>query len=125
MSTQTDPPVTARGKDWLTEWNPEDQANWDSQRAWKTLWITTFTLTLAFISWFLASALAPKLKNLGFDISAGQLYWLIAMPGLAGGTLRLIWTFLPPIIGTRKLVTITTALFLLPLVGWGLAVQNP
>jgi len=125
MSTQTDPPVTARGKDWLTEWNPEDQANWDSQRAWKTLWVTTFTLTLAFISWFLASALAPKLKNLGFDISAGQLYWLIAMPGLAGGTLRLIWTFLPPIIGTRKLVTITTALFLLPLVGWGLAVQNP
>ena len=47
------------------------------------------------------------------------------MPGLAGGTLRLIWTFLPPIVGTRKLVTVTTALLLLPLVGWGLAVQNP
>ena len=47
------------------------------------------------------------------------------MPGLAGGTLRLIWTFLPPIMGTRKLVTLTTALFVIPLIGWGLAVQNP
>lgn len=116
---------TRKGGDWLETWNPEDPAQWDSGRAWKTLWITTFNLTLAFISWFLASALAPKLKNLGFDISESQLYWLIAMPGLAGGTLRLIWTFLPPIIGTRKLVSITTALFLLPLVGWGFAVQNP
>ena len=44
---------------------------------------------------------------------------------LAGGTLRLIWTFLPPILGTRKLVTLTTAMFLVPLIGWALAVQNP
>ena len=113
-ATGTPAPAARKGGDWLESWNPEDAENWDSARSWKTLWITTFNLTLAFISWFLASALAPKLKNLGFDISAGQLYWLIAMPGLAGGTLRLIWTFLPPITGTRKLVTITTALFLLP-----------
>jgi NNP family nitrate/nitrite transporter-like MFS transporter len=113
-----------RGRDWLDSWNPEDPQQWDSGRAWKTLWITTFNLTLAFIAWFLASALAPKLKNLGFDLSDAQLYWLVAMPGLAGGTLRLVWTFLPPIVGTRKLVTYTTALLLLPLVGWGIAVQN-
>ncbi|TXH44635.1 MAG: NarK/NasA family nitrate transporter [Actinobacteria bacterium] len=118
-------PPARKGSDWLTSWNPEDPATWDSKRAWRTLAITTFNLTLAFIAWYLASALAPNLKNLGFNLSSGQLYWLIAMPGLAGGTLRLIWTFLPPIIGTRKLVTITTALFLLPLIGWGLAVQSP
>lgn len=98
MTTQAAPPPQVRkGKDWLDSWNPEDPQTWDSGRAWKTLWITTFNLTLAFIAWFLASALAPKLKNLGFDISDAQLYWLVAMPGLAGGTLRLIWTFLPPI----------------------------
>jgi NNP family nitrate/nitrite transporter-like MFS transporter len=49
---------------------------------------------------------------------------VIAMPGLVGGALRLISTFLPPIVGTRKLVTGSTALLLLPLVGWGLTVQN-
>ena len=120
----TDAPHARTGKDWLPSWDPEADT-WDSGRAWKTLWVTTFALTLAFITWFLASALAPKLNSIGFDLSEAQLYWLIAMPGLAGGTLRLIWTFLPPILGTRKLVTLTTALFLVPLVGWALAVQNP
>jgi MFS transporter, NNP family, nitrate/nitrite transporter len=121
MSTPT---AKKRGSDWLAEWDPES-SSWDSGRAWKTLWVTTFALTLGFVTWFLASAIAPKLNSLGFDLSEGQLYWLIAMPGLAGGTLRLVWTFLPPVMGTRKLVTLTTALFLIPLIGWALAVQNP
>jgi MFS transporter, NNP family, nitrate/nitrite transporter len=119
----TDAPAVRTGKDWLPSWDPENA--WDSGRAWKTLWVTTYALTLGFITWFLASAIAPKLTSIGFDLTQGQLYWLIAMPGLAGGTLRLIWTFLPPIMGTRKLVTYTTALFVIPLIGWGLAVQNP
>ena len=32
--------------------------------------------------------------------------------------------FLPPVLGTRKLVTVTTALLVLPLVGWAIAIQN-
>ena len=71
------------------------------------------------------SALAPILNNIGFDLSTSQLYWLTAMPGLAGGSLRLVWMFLPPVIGTRKLVWMSTLLLLFPLVGWGIAVQNP
>jgi NNP family nitrate/nitrite transporter-like MFS transporter len=126
MATPTAPQAPARrGADWLDSWAPEDPEQWDSGRAWKSLWVTTFNLTLCFATWFLVSALAPKLNNIGFDLSKSQLYWLAAMPGLAGGTLRLIWTFLPPLMGTRKLVTITSALLLLPAIGWGLAVQNP
>lgn len=113
------------GGDWLDSWDPEDPQTWDSGRAWKTLWITTFNLTLAFVTWFLVSALAPVLNSIGFDLSKGQLYWLVAMPGLAGGSLRLVWMFLPPILGTRKLVWLSSALMLIPLVGWALAVQNP
>jgi NNP family nitrate/nitrite transporter-like MFS transporter len=120
-STQLDHP---RGKEWLTNWDPENEETWDSRLAWRTLSITTFALTLAFSTWFLASAFAPILTNLGFVLTKGQLYWLAAMPGLAGGTLRLIWMFLPPIFGTRKLVTVTTALLLLPLAGWAIAIQN-
>ncbi len=112
-----------KGADWLPSWDPE--TDWDSGRAWKTLWVTTFNLTLAFITWFLVSALAPKLTSIGFDLTKSQLYWLAAMPGLAGGTLRLVWMFFPPIMGTRRMVTVTTALLVLPLVGWGLALQNP
>jgi NNP family nitrate/nitrite transporter-like MFS transporter len=111
--------------EWLTSWDPEDEAGWDRRLAWTTLSITTFTLTLCFASWFLASAIAPKLTNLGFDLSQGQLYWLTAVPGLAGGLMRLGWMVLPPIVGTRRLVSATTILLLLPVLGWGLAVQDP
>ena len=115
--------VERRGSEWLTDWHPEE-AGWDSRLAWRTLWVTTFALTLGFSTWFLASAFAPILTNLGFDLSKNQLYWLAAMPGLAGGTLRLIWTFLPPVMGTRRLVTFTTAALLVPLLGWAVAIQN-
>jgi NNP family nitrate/nitrite transporter-like MFS transporter len=110
---------------WLTEWNPEDPTRWDSRLAWRTLWITTFNLTLAFITWFVVSALVVRLPKVGFELSTTQLFWLTAMPGLAGGTLRIVWTFLPPILGTRHLVTFSTLLLLIPLLGWGFAVQNP
>ena len=125
MTTQAAPPPVRRGKDWLDSWDPEDSATWDSGRAWKTLSVTTFSLTLGFITWFLVSALAPILNSIGFTLTTSQLYWLAAMPGLAGGGLRLVWMFLPPIMGTRKLVWLSTALLLIPLIGWGIAVTNP
>jgi NNP family nitrate/nitrite transporter-like MFS transporter len=118
-------PKTRSGKEWLDDWDPEDAASWNSGLAWRTLWVSTFALLLAFSTWFLASAIAPQLTALGFDLTKEQLYWLTAMPGLAGGTLRLVWMFLPPILGTRKLVTLTSLLLIIPLVGWGLAIQNP
>ncbi|WP_061965263.1 MFS transporter [Demequina aurantiaca] len=112
------------GKEWLQDWDPEGP-NWDKKLAWRTLWITTFNLTLCFIAWFLVSAIAPVLNDLGFDLTQSQLYWLTAMPGLAGGFLRLVWMFLPPVLGTRKMVTFTTILLLVPFIGWAIAVQNP
>ncbi|HEY7720410.1 MAG TPA: MFS transporter [Pedococcus sp.] len=116
---------TRRGGEWLESWDPENEQAWDRRLAWTTLWITTFTLTLCFASWFLASAIAPKLTNLGFDFSQTQLYWLTSMPGLAGGLMRLVWMVLPPILGTRKLVTFTTLLLVFPVLGWGVRVQDP
>ncbi|HET9518770.1 MAG TPA: MFS transporter [Actinoplanes sp.] len=121
-TTKTPRPV---GREWLQSWDPENADTWDHRLAWRTLWISTFTLTLCFASWFLASAIAPKLTNLGFDLSTSQLYWLTAMPGLAGGLMRIGWMVLPPIMGTRKLVTLTTALLVIPVVGWGVQVQDP
>ena len=124
-SQNTSTPAPERpGQEWLEHWDPENEETWDRRLAWSTLWITTFTLTLAFASWFLASAIAPKLTNLGFDLSQHQLYWLTAMPGLAGGLLRLVWMVLPPILGTRRLVTLSTLLLIFPVLGWGVQVQH-
>ena len=120
----TTPETSRTGKEWLQNWNPEDESSWDKALAWRTLWITTFTLTMCFVAWFLPSAIVPKLNAIGFEFTKGQLYWLAAMPGLSGGALRVLWMILPPIMGTRKMVTMTTALLLVPLVGWAFAVQD-
>ena len=117
-------PAAKKSRYLLTDWNPNDESKWDSKLAWRTLWITTYSLILAFCVWFLPSAIAPKLTLLGFDLDKSQLYWLTALPGLAAGILRLIYMFLPPLIGTRKLVGITSLLCIIPMAGWFYVVQD-
>lgn len=107
-------PTTPRSGEWLDAWDPENEATWDKALAWKTLWITTFTLTMAFVAWFLPSAIVPKLNALGYTFSKEQLYWLAAIPGLSGGLMRIVWMILPPIMGTRRMVALTTALLFFP-----------
>ncbi|WP_459587858.1 nitrate/nitrite transporter [Corynebacterium camporealensis] len=109
----------------LQGWDPEDPDHWDSKIAWRTLTVSTATLIIGFAAWYLVSAIAPMLNEIGFDLSAGQLYALTAVSGLACGLLRLVFMFLPPILGTRKLVTLSALLFLLPMAGWFSVVQRP
>lgn len=109
----------------LTDWNPEDAERWDHRLAWRTLAVSTFSLVIAFCVWYLVSAVAPKLNEVGFDLSKNQLYWLVAVPGVSGGLIRLGYMFLPPVIGTRKLVGISSLLFALPMLGWFAAIRNP
>lgn len=117
--------ATKKSKYVLTDWEPNNPEKWNSGLAWRTLAISTYSLILAFTVWFLVSAIAPKLNEIGFDLTKAQLYWLTSMPGLSCGFLRLIYTFLPPIVGTRKLVGWSSILYMIPMLGWFFAVQNP
>ena len=108
----------------LSNWNPEDETTWDQKLAWRTLWVTTYTMVLAFATWYLVSAIAPRLNDIGYGLTKEQLYWLVAVPGLAGGSLRLVFMFLPPVMGTRTLVAFSGALLVLPLFGWTIAVRD-
>ncbi|TFD50378.1 NarK/NasA family nitrate transporter [Cryobacterium frigoriphilum] len=124
MSTVTTPVVGSTLKPDLSNWDPENDETWDKKLAWRTLWITTFSMTLGFAAWYLVSAIAPRLNDIGFDLSTSQLYWLVALPGLAAGLLRLVFMFLPPILGTRVLVALSSALLLLPMIGWTLVARD-
>ncbi len=130
MSTTTTESTRAAGTrdgTWLTRWDPEDTTFWQnggSTRAWRTLIITTFDLTLAFIVWFVVSALVVRLPGLGFKLTTQQLFWLAAMPGLAGGTLRIGHAFMTPLMGTRHVIALSTLSLLVPAVGWYYAVQD-
>ena len=127
--TKVDPVRTpAASRTWLDQWAPEDAHFWENKGkrlAWWTLAITTANLIMAFIIWFVVSALVVRLPAVGFKLSSTQLFWLAAMPGLAGGTLRIIHTFLVPVYGTRHVVAFSTLSLLIPAVGWIYAVQDP
>jgi MFS transporter, NNP family, nitrate/nitrite transporter len=113
---------------WLDKWTPEENHFWESEGsriAWRTLSITTLTLIISFATWFMMSAIVVRLPAIGFNFTQNQLFWLAAMPGLAGGTLRIVHTFLLPIFGTRHIITYATLLKLIPCVGIGLAVMDP
>lgn len=113
---------------WLEKWMPEDNQFWETEGkkvAWKTLWVTTITLLFSFATWFMMSAIVTKLPSIGFKYTQDQLFWLAAMPGLAGGTLRLIHIFLIPIYGTRNVITIATLIKIIPCIGIGFAVMDP
>ncbi len=115
-------------KTWLLKWEPETAEFWKetgSKIAWRTLIITTLALVLSFTSWFMMSGIVVRMPQIGFKYDTMQLFWLAAMPGLAGGTFRILHTFLTPMFGTRHVITITTFLKLIPCIGIGLAVMNP
>ncbi|MEQ1922604.1 MAG: MFS transporter [Pyrinomonadaceae bacterium] len=113
---------------WLEKWTPEDEVFWDEtgrRIAWRTLTITTVTLIISFATWFMMSAIVVRMPTIGFNFTPNQLFWLAAMPGLAGGSLRIVHTFLLPMFGTRHIVTIATLLKLIPCIGIGFAVMDP
>ena len=112
----------------LTEWNPEDQAFWKGKGraiARRNLWISVPALLLAFVIWMVWSVVVAKLPAVGFKFTTDQLFWLASMPGLSGATLRIFYSFMPPIFGGRLWTSIATWSLMIPAVGIGLAVQSP
>jgi MFS transporter, NNP family, nitrate/nitrite transporter len=122
------PPRRPRRPRTLVEWNPEDRAFWAAQGrriARRNLWISILALFLAFAVWMVWSVVAVKLPSVGFRFTTNQLFWLAALPGLSGATLRIFYAFMVPVFGGRRWTALSTASLLLPAVGIGLAVRDP
>ncbi|MDE0697951.1 MAG: NarK family nitrate/nitrite MFS transporter [Boseongicola sp.] len=112
----------------LADWRPEDETFWKDRGhavATRNLWISIPCLLLAFSVWMVWSVVVARLPAIGFEYTTDQLFWLAALPGLSGATLRIFYSFMIPIFGGRLWTTMSTASLLLPAIGIGLAVQNP
>ncbi|MDV3256335.1 MAG: MFS transporter [Sphingomonas sp.] len=112
----------------IADWRPEDPGFWQAGGraiARRNLWISTYCLLLSFAVWMVWSVVVARLPAIGFEFSTGQLFWLAAVPGLSGATLRIFYAFLVPIFGGRLWTTMSTASLLIPAFGIGYAVQNP
>ncbi len=121
-------PVSVRRGHTLTDWRPDDPAFWDAtgrKIASKNLWISIPCLLLAFSVWLVWSVVVAELPSIGFTYNTDQLFWLAALPGLSGATLRIFYSFMVPVFGGRLWTTLTTASLIIPAVGIGYAVQNP
>jgi NNP family nitrate/nitrite transporter-like MFS transporter len=111
----------------IATWEPETPGFWHStgkSTANRNLWISIPALLLAFAVWMVWSVVVVNLPNIGFKFSTNQLFWLTALPGLSGATLRIFYSFMVPIFGGRKWTTISTASLLIPAIGIGFAVQD-
>jgi len=96
----------------LTDWRPEDEDFWRQRGraiARRNLSISIPALLLAFAVWMVWSAVVVKLPQVGFAYGPDQLFWLAALPGLSGATLRIFYSFMVPIFGGRRLTAISTA----------------
>jgi len=112
----------------IADWRPEDPAFWQSGGravARRNLWVSTYCLLLSFAVWMVWSVVVARLPAIGFEFTTGQLFWLAALPGLSGATLRIFYAFLVPIFGGRLWTTMSTASLMIPAFGIGYAVQNP
>lgn len=112
----------------ITDWRPEDETFWQEtgkKVARRNLWLSIPALLLSFSVWMVWSVVVAKMPQIGFGYSTGQLFWLAALPGLSGATLRIFYSFMVPIFGGRLWTTLTTWSLLVPALGIGFAVQNP
>jgi len=112
----------------LTRWEPENAAFWAEEGkavATRNLWISIPALLLAFCVWMVWSVVVVNLPNIGFKFTTNQLFWLTAIPGLSGATLRIFYSFMVPIFGGRLWTALSTASLAIPAVWMGFAVQDP
>lgn len=113
---------------WIDEWTPEDEIFWDKigkRVAWKNLSVSIPALHISFAVWLLWSAVAVNLNGVGYDFSVGELFWLTAVPGLTGPTLRIVHSFLPSLFGGRLTHIISVGSLMFPAVWMFVALKDP
>jgi MFS family permease len=113
---------------WISDWNPNDEAQWRS-RGWtiarRNLVFSILVEFLGFSVWQLWSVVAPQLDRAGFGFTLGELFWLISVPGLVGATLRFPYGLAVPLLGGRRWTVVSAALLLVPASLLPVLVQRP
>ncbi len=111
----------------IEHWEPEDDTFWNStgrRVATRNLICSIFVEFLGFSVWQVWSAVAAQLPSIGYAFTVNQLFWLAALPGLSGATLRIPYGLAVSIFGGRNWTLVSAALLLIPATGLAFAVQN-
>ncbi|MEV3859562.1 NarK family nitrate/nitrite MFS transporter [Streptomyces sp. NPDC050095] len=123
----SEPQESYRAGSTINEWRPEDESFWKTTGhhvAQRNLWVSIPALMLGFVVWQVWSVTATKLNDVGFGLTTSQLFWLTAIPGLTGGTFRILYTFIGPMVGERKFTALSTIILVAPMLWLGFALQD-
>jgi MFS transporter, NNP family, nitrate/nitrite transporter len=122
------PGLALRRGRWIDNWDAENPAFWNgvgrATAAVNLKW-SVFCEFLGFVVWQLWSIVAVNLNGAGFQLTTGEVFWLISMPSLVGATLRIPYTFMVARFGGRNWTIVSALLLLLPAGGMAWAVSDP
>jgi NNP family nitrate/nitrite transporter-like MFS transporter len=112
----------------ITEWNPDDEKFWADKGeriARRNLIWSILAENIGFSVWLIWSVTAAKLPQAGFHYSTGQLFQLVALPGLVGSLMRFPYTFAVPKFGGRNWTMVSALMLFLPTVLLSYLVTQP
>ena len=113
---------------WITNWNPENQSQWESvgkRIARRNLAWSMAAEFLGFAMMGVWGMVVPRLPDAGFTFTADERFWLIAAPGLTGALMRFLYTFTVPVVGGRNWTIASALLLMVPAAGLAYAVSDP
>jgi NNP family nitrate/nitrite transporter-like MFS transporter len=122
------PGLSFRPGRWIDGWNSEDPAQWSgggAAIARRNLRWSIFAEFLGFVVWQLWSIVVVQLPAAGFQLTTGEIFWLISIPSLVGATLRFPYTFMVPRFGGRNWTIVSALLLLIPTIALAVCVGNP
>jgi MFS transporter, NNP family, nitrate/nitrite transporter len=109
--------MSMQNKIWILDWNPEDQAFWDSKGKYiarRNLIWSIVAEHLGFSIWLIWSIVVTKLPQAGFHYTTDQLFQLVAMPGLVGSLMRFPYTFAVTAFGGRNWTVFSASVLFIP-----------
>jgi MFS transporter, NNP family, nitrate/nitrite transporter len=113
---------------WISDWNPEDKAFWESKGkfiARRNLTWSIIAEHLGFSIWLIWSIVATKLPQAGFHYTTDQLFQLVALPGLIGSLMRFPYTFAVTMFGGRNWTIFSASVLFIPTIALAYFVTQP
>ena len=113
---------------WIADWNPEDEKFWQSTGkaiALRNLIWSIVAENIGFSVWAIWSIVATKLPAAGFHYTTGELFNLVALPGLVGALLRFPYTFAVTTFGGRNWTIFSASVLFIPTTALAYFVTQP
>jgi NNP family nitrate/nitrite transporter-like MFS transporter len=112
------PAMPAHRGRWIDHWEPEDPGFWETtgkRIAKRNLWASIFVEHIGFSIWTVWSTLVLFMGP-AYGIDPAGKFFLVALPSLVGGLVRIPYTMAPARFGGRNWTIVSALLLLVPTV---------